>query len=297
MNTKYWIYGAWAVSLSLILVAAGCAPDIPEDEDVVRTQVVFDPDEERIPLPSDLALDEEDTLPDLPDTGEDTAEGTFADYFTSLSGWPAATPITIPVDGPVDVERLGEENILLVQLGEDEVTEIEVGSVGFDEEALEIQVTPAEPLMMGTRYGFVLHSDPDDEDTRLVDADGNVLVSSQAIFFATLEDPLVDEEGNPTVDLLEGEAETAQELEGLRQFLSPVVDAAAEREIDRGDILSASVWTTTRNPIATFDPDTATIPLPHDAALEEDGTIPPLPGSDEPSAQGDFLQYLDTLHG
>lgn len=45
-----------------------------------------------------------------------------------------------------------------------------------------------------------------------------------------------------------------------------------------------------------FDPETGTIPLPNDVALE-DGFLPRLEGAGEESAQGEFLEYLTNLRG
>lgn len=53
----------------------------------------------------------------------------------------------------------------------------------------------------------------------------------------------------------------------------------------------------TRKVSAVFDADTATIPLPNTAALEEDGTLPALAGAGEETANGAFLSWLDGLHG
>ena len=49
--------------------------------------------------------------------------------------------------------------------------------------------------------------------------------------------------------------------------------------------------------IAVFDVATSTIPLPNNAALEEDGTLPALPGTNDGSANGDFLNWFDALEG
>jgi hypothetical protein len=54
---------------------------------------------------------------------------------------------------------------------------------------------------------------------------------------------------------------------------------------------------TTDRVVAVFDTETSTIPLPNTAALEEDGTLPQLPGAGEDNANGAFLSWLDGLHG
>ncbi len=48
--------------------------------------------------------------------------------------------------------------------------------------------------------------------------------------------------------------------------------------------------------VAVFDTETATIPLPNTAALDEDGTLPNL-GSGTEGAEKDFLDWLGGLHG
>lgn len=46
-----------------------------------------------------------------------------------------------------------------------------------------------------------------------------------------------------------------------------------------------------------FDSENGFIPLPSNAALEEDGTLPPLPAINDESAEGDLARWLDTVHG
>lgn len=48
---------------------------------------------------------------------------------------------------------------------------------------------------------------------------------------------------------------------------------------------------------AVFDAATSTVPLPNTAALQDDGTLPRLPGAGEDSANGAFLEWLDGVHG
>lgn len=287
------IMRAGLAALLLTAMSSGCTVDVPQDEHVQRTVVVFDPDVPAIPLPNNLALDEEGNLPAVGDPTEDSPQGIFSAYFSSLHGWPVSTSISIPVDGEIDSETLGPDNLLIFKFEDDGgVRQLEVGQIGFDSAASEIQASASEPFGYGVDYAFALVGE-------LKDTDGDPVVASQAIHFAVSSQPLVNEAGEPIVSLLEDDPETARTLEGLRQAISPVVNAAlsADSDLKRSDILSASIWTTAVDPVAVLDADSATLPLPSDLALEEDGTMPNM-GEDLPaSAQKDFFEYLSTLHG
>ncbi|QDG49775.1 hypothetical protein FIV42_03185 [Persicimonas caeni] len=263
---------ACAVALVMMMVASACAPDIPQDPDVERNQIVFDSETGAIPLPSDLALEDDGTLPNLGD-GTPSAQNDFYDYLDTLHGWLPSTPLTVPVTGEVDPETLAAEDAMLFRLTESGAEMLDIGSVAFDADANEIVITPAEPLELGTQYGYVLTGD-------IQDTDGNPLVTAQTLFFALSSQPLVDEEGNITNDLLAQAAspEEAAQLEQLRQFLSPVVDAAIANGAERSNILAASQWHTALDPFAVFDPTAGVVPFPNEFIRGDDGNVGlPLP--------------------
>lgn len=277
---------ACAIALVMMLVAGACAPDIPQDEDVERNQVVFDSESGAIPLPSDLALEQDGTLPNLGADLQASAQADFYNYLDTLHGWLPATPLTIPVDGPVDPESLSTDDAMLFRFSESGAEMLDIGSVAFDEASSQIVITPTEPLALGTQYGYVLAGE-------VLDPDGNQIVTSQTLFFAFSSQPLVelDEEGNPGLDangdaiilndLLAQAASPAEavQLEQVRQFLSPVIEAAVANGADRNQILAATQWHTALDPFAVFDPTAGVVPFPNEfIRTGENGTVAlPLP--------------------
>lgn len=268
---------AWtaaAIALALAAFTVGCAEEVPVDADINPVTIVFDPATSTIPLPSDLALEDDGTMPNLGADLPASAQADFYAYVGTLHGWlPASNTITIPVSGKLDPASLTPDVVRVFQLnGEEPATELEVGDVVLNEvvtpgaeegdeptTSYEIAATIATPLTLATQYGFVLAGD-------LKDADNNPVVRSQAIHFATFDTPLVDEKGVATVELLEGNDETAVTLEGLRQFLAPTIKAAlaADPELSRADILSANAWHTATDAFAVFDPTGGNVPFPNE---------------------------------
>ncbi|MFW5967325.1 MAG: dienelactone hydrolase family protein [Persicimonas sp.] len=255
----------------LVALATACAPDIPEDEDVERTQVVFDSEGGIIPLPSDAALEDDGTLPMLEGAEENSAQEDFNTYLDGLHGWLPSTPITIPISGPIDEETLEADDLLVFELtGDGEASELEVAELAFNEDSNEIEAQLAEPPEFASDLGYVLLEGSEDPE-------GEVVVPAQAFAFTAYEDPLVDEDGNPTTELLEGRDDEAEQLEELRQLLKPVYDAAEESGAERDDVIAASVWHTADDAFAVFDPNTGEVPLPNNFLLDEEEESVELP--------------------
>lgn len=282
--------------LATVMVWA-CAPEIPErDAPVERVEAIFDPSTSTIPLPNDAAL-QDGRLPALEGAGDATAAGQFGAFLTQLSGWLPSTSIEIPFSGALNEETLTEENIRFYRF-EGDLEPLEIASI----EALDsdgegpvfVRVTPAEPVVRGEQYAVVVTRD-------VKGANGEAVSEPPAIFFAASEEPLVDENGEPALDVLndpENPGQAAQ-LEGLRQLLAPLFEAAEGEGIARDQVVMAFRWTVSPDPSALFDPVTAQVPLPNTAALDPDGTFPDSAGCfvDENSANGVLDRYLAGLSG
>jgi dienelactone hydrolase len=261
-----------AIALTLFATATACAPDVPQDEDVERTQTVFDSEAGAIPLPSDLALEEDGTLPNLGEGLPVSAQADFYAYLDTLHGWLPSTPLTVPVAGPVDESTLTPEAALLFRFTETGAETLDIADVSLNEEANQIVITPAEPLELGTRYGYVL------TDT-VQDPAGAGLIAAQPIFFQLSTEPLVDEEGNITNSLLAQAATPAEaaQLEGARQFMQPVIEAAMAEGVDRRDIVALSNFHTALDTFAVFDPTAGVVPFPNEFIRTGDGGTVALP--------------------
>ncbi|MFW6057489.1 MAG: hypothetical protein ACOC9W_01405, partial [Persicimonas sp.] len=254
----------------------GCAPDIPEDEDVERTHVVFDTEQQLIPLPNNAALEDDGTLP-MQEAEPDTAQEDFNAYLDTLHGFLPSTPITIPVSGPIDEETLEADDLLVFAFSEEgEASQLEVADVGFNEETLQIEAQLAEPPPFDQNLGYVLREGVEGEE-------GEPVVPAQIIALTTFEDPLIDEDGEPTTELLEGREDEAEQLEPLRESMQPLYEAAEESGVERNQVIAAASWSTANDAFAVFDPDTGQVPIPNNFLLGDDGTVDlPVPeGADE----------------
>lgn len=298
MRTKDGRRGLWAGALALVMmmVAAACAPEVPEDEDIEREQVVFDSETGAIPLPSDLALEEDGTLPNLGVDLPASAQADFFAYLDTLHGWLPSTPLTVPVSAPVDEDTLSTDAVMVFRFTQTEegglaVDEtLEVTDVSFDAEANQIVITTAQPLELGTNYGYVLTQDFTDAT---ITADGKPLVASQPIFFQTSASPLAELNEDGTVatienDLIaqavEGGALTEEDvaaLEGARQFMQPVVEAALEQGVERSDIIALTRWHTALDPFAVFDPSAGVVPFPNEFIRTGEGGTVNIPITDD----------------
>jgi len=293
-NSRSSAWPVGVIALALAAFAVGCAEEVPVDADINPVSIVFDPATSTIPLPSDLALEDDGTMPNLGAELPASAQADFYAYVGTLHGWlPASNTITIPVSGKLDPASVTAEAVRVFKFnGEEPATQLEVGDVSVNEVVTpgaeegdepttryEIAAKIATPLTLGTKYGFVLAGD-------IKDADKNPVVRSQAIHFATMESPLVDANDVATVELLAGKDETAVTLEGLRQFLAPTVTAAlaADSELSRGDILSANAWHTATDAFAVFDPTGGNVPFPNEFIRTGDNGTVALPLDPEADA-------------
>lgn len=295
-----------------VALGAGCTPDIPQDPPApARVSPVFDPATSTVPLPNNAGLDAQGTLPDLPEIGQDSAAGVFADYATTIKGWLPSTAIEIPFSGALKEDTITADAIKVFELGAAGATPVEIDSFKYEAVMGDgpaksmVTVVPKAPLKYGKTYGAVVLKSIQAED-------GNTITEPAAIFLALSKDPLVSEDGVILNSLAKAQgAETAKRLEALRAGLSPFVTGLEAAGIKRENIATVFAWSTSTDVFAELDSATATIPLPNTLALDPDGTFPqraltalsaytaaletdsPIPRD----AQIYFEQYLDRLHG
>jgi pimeloyl-ACP methyl ester carboxylesterase len=284
----------------LIATGTACTPDVPQDELEERTSVVFDSESGAIPLPSTAALDDEGTLPDLDTINDDTAEGDLARWLTTLHGWLPASGIEIPVDGPVDESTLTPDAFRVYEFPEDgDPIRLTVESVSFTpmeetEEGAPALITASVEggFKLDTRYGYVMTD-------AVLDTDGQPLLAPQALFLATAETPLLQEDGTPNFSALESLPEDQrQDLASLQQLYSPTVAAASSGDdaVERIDMVAVGQWYTARDTFLLFDITTGQTPFPISSLIGEDGTVDiPTDGLAEPSLS--LVEELNTRTG
>lgn len=298
---RVWFTGFALLLTGLLATGTSCTPDVPQDELEERTSVVFDSEQGFIPLPSTAALDEEGTLPDLDSIEEESAEGDFARWLTTLHGWLPASGIEIPVGGAIDTDSLTTDAFRVYELPDDgDPIPLTVESVTFTPES---ETPEGEPALitasveggykLDTRYGYVMTN-------AVQDTSGNALLAPQALFFATAETPLLQEDGTPNFSALESlPEETRQQLVALQNLYSPTVSAAAndpDNPVARGDIVAVSQWYTARDTFLLFDPTAGVAPFPISSLIGEDGTVN-LPTEGQEGIALALLEELNTRTG
>ncbi len=293
---------AMALALSYIAFGAGCDPEVPHRASGPdRVEAIFDPDTGEIPLPNDVAM-ENGRLPGIPGADPESPQGALSNYMRQLRGWPKNTGIEIPFSGALDEESIDDDAVRLYRIiDEEQLQRAPVASLHYDSpedaEKSTIEVIPAESPQPGEQYAIAVTGD-------LMGANGAPVAAALPLFFAASRSALVDDQGRPTLEIFEDDPETAVSLEGLRQFLAPLFDAieegvGEEEGIDRDDLATVFRWTWMPETMLSLNPDEAKIPIPHTAALDDDGTFPDqaVCHLDEDSAQGDFDRYLANLAG
>lgn len=261
---------------------------------------VFNPDEGRVPLPNTAALDADGTFPRAGTcfAGQNNANGYFDNYLAQLSGWPDATPITLPLSGPIDESSLGDDVVQLYRRGDsgwDRVEDVTVvyltesidNCTGEVSQAYSLRVVYDEMDIREEYFAFATRE--------LASADGRALRPEVAMLMAMQPYPIVDGEGNSLVGSFG--AGQAQALAGLQAILAePMGYLADTQELTYEDLLTVWSWYTWNDTFIVFDPTAGRIPFPN-AFLEEDGTVNlPIPADADPLTAG-ILQTLNLRRG
>ena len=245
------------------------------------------------PMPIDLALDEDGTYPE-DDSGVTGARAVLEEYRGQLHGWPGNQTISLPLEGMPDDGSLNEESVELWQTeqGADSLEPVELDSVEVDDEDGTIVIHPRDPLSTHEQYYATVTTDATDEQ-------GRSLSASVEMFLAMQPDDLVDANGSVNFALLDGvSSDYLEAIQQLRDVTRPAVQKIQQAGGHEWQELAAVwTWSTLSDPIVANDVER--MPSPHDIMLDDDGTFPSaaLDHVGEPSAQGYFEEYLDSLHG
>ena len=267
-----------------------------------ETVASFDPDSSRVPIPNTAALDPDGTFPAAATcfAGENTANGHFDDYLAGLSGWPDATPITMPLSGPIDEASIGDDDVQLWRLEGETWERVEDITVVYLEEA----VDNCTGEVSEETYSLAIQFDPGMTPrehyfafaTRGIESiDGRALLPEVPLFLGMQPYPVVDEQGESLVSALADEQ--AQALAGLQAVMAPTMAFLdSELGLDHNDLASVWNWYTWDDTFVVFDPTEGIIPFPN-AFLIEDGTVNiPIPEGADPLTTG-ILQTLNQRTG
>ena len=267
---------------------------------VPNTRAALDAEAGIVPLPNTLALDEDGTFPAAGtcEAGEPTAQGHFDDYLADLHGWPDATPITLPLTGPVDVDSIGADEVQLWVADGEDWERIEDISVTYRDEDVDPctgEASPAHVLdivpdeSMDTRQQYFAFATQDIEE-----ADGGHGIIPEAPMYLALQPfDLLDEDGESTLSVVSDE--DARAIQGLRDVLQPVMATIeAQTDLDYTDLASVWSWFTWTDTFVLFDPTTGEVPFPNLLMVDqEDGTVNlPIPEGADPMTEA-ILESLN----
>ena len=237
------------------LAAAGVAPEdvalMWSFSIVSQPELTFDPANAIIPFPNDLLLDRTD--PDAPRVNlpiDDPAslEGQIIAGLNTLDGFGLTTTIISENSdelaatdvGSIDPGTLAGGAGFVSLMGATLTPQVEVciscdSSAAPGEQPDQLQFVPVLPLEERSTYaGYVT--------TATRSTEGKAVVANPIFALVRSSAPLVDEEGNSTVDALTDAQ--AQALEPLRLGFKPVIDGLAAAGVARRDLSLAFPYTT-----------------------------------------------------
>lgn len=260
-----------------------------------ETFTFFDPDQGLVPIPNTAALDEDGTFPEAAtcEAGQPTAQGHFDEYLAGLSGWPDATPITVPLTGAIDEDSITDENVQLWREQDGEWGQVEDISVSYRDEDIDNctgEVSPAHILDVMPEDGMDVRENYFAFVTRdLAAADGvGGLVPQAPMLLALQPHDVIDGDGQSVLAQLSDE--DAQGIQGLKQIVGPAMEAIeSETGLDYQDMAAVWNWHTWDDTFVIFDPETAQIPFPNLFLEGDDGTINiPVPADADPLTESIF---------
>src|SRR5687768_12780487 len=95
-----------------LLSLSACGPAIEQQGPDSAILVRYDLSAGVIPLPNDLLRSADGTRLNVPiDPASSKAQQEFNAYLNTLSGFPATSPITIPMSGPISESTLEESTV------------------------------------------------------------------------------------------------------------------------------------------------------------------------------------------
>ncbi len=323
-------------AVAAALLAAACAPDIPNNPppDVVVAR--FDPAQSPpvVPSPNSLAIDPATGLLNVtPAPNASEADLAFIAWLNTLDGFPTTGSANATFTGELDESTVTADNVRVFDVTSGTLEPVEgyapvltePGATDKAEDSVaRINIpAPGGVWTPGHSYAVVLLGG----EGGLKAADGRSVIgsttwglvkASEPLF--TCEDltaPVQDENGNPTEcrattevipstfsepnERIVDQAQKAQGLERLRRLYKPLLDGLVQTGVDRSDV--ALLWTfkVADVPVARFNPaaQPAQVPLPNDLAIDsETGLVnAPIDPTASPAQQEFTRDYLNSLDG
>ncbi len=188
------------------------------------TFVVMDPDTGSIPFPNTLVFDDESGTVDVP-IPED-ADALTESILTALNqrpGFSSTAPGWVPMDGKVQEDTVNSDTFFVATQSNPTPKSEDNYRVSYNEEWDRVLFEPALPFGAGENMVMVMSED-------ILGENGRPIQAPPLFVFLRNPYPLVDDDGNPTIDALAqvdaAAPGTAQMLEEGRQTLSLLFEIA-----------------------------------------------------------------------
>lgn len=199
-----------------------------------RPSVWFDPDASEIPLPNDILRDVLTGKVDVPrDDADDATTQAIKAQYRRHTGFGTSASIVLRATAPVDRASVNDQTVRLFSLDADgavvEVLDVERGVL---DDGQTLFIKPRLTLEDGTFHVAIVTG---------VTSGGQRLEAQPLAALLRLKAPLLVE-GAAQVGVLD--AESAAQLEPVRQQMAPVLDTLEARGIYRADLAAAVPFTT-----------------------------------------------------
>lgn len=254
----------------------------------------FDPLNNVVPQPNDLALGADGTL-DVPTAGLPQALADLYTWMNEHDGFSvtSAPELRLTRKAKADTMLLAGEGVTAPTLALVDVTALppapidatlELGSTGL------VRLHPKARLTQGHTYLVAL-------SRRIVTVESDreyALLPSPVQAFLLLEKPLFDGGENQVPTFL-GAAD-AEQLEGFRQKTAAALPLLASMGMPASDLASVFAFTTMSTAENVYDPTASTIPFPNDLVKIGDTLMLPL-AEDASPAEKELIGWMKTLDG
>lgn len=229
-----------------------------------QASVRFDPSTSDVPLPMDIARNQQTGFNAITGTGEPF------DSINSLQGWSTSGPILINFSAGVDAASVNAGSIILLDTVAGAPVPVFFQQLAFNGQST-VKMYPVRPLTPFRRYMVIV--------TNKVSSGGQPIVSSRVAGLLKFGGSLVDANGNSTVSsLTNAQAAALEPLRAAWQAIWPVAETVTGQP--RGDIPFA--WTFTTQPLFQ------TLPELHTRS-EANTPVPTVTGAFVGAAQVDFF--------
>jgi len=267
----------------VITLLVGCA-SLELDPPVDHPHVVYDPTASRIPLPNDLATDDEGLALPTDSEGLTAVEVDLRHQLNGLDGWPTVSDIGFELSHPVG----SLDGVSVWEWGANPaVVPVEVV---IEDNGIEL-LHPDEGWARGGTYLVLV-------DDRLSTGDGRSFGPDAAFWYLRATEDLREHPNAFPGATEEERLDKAAALEEARLELAPYLDFAADEGLDRDRLAAAWTFTLTSSVEVAMDPDSSRVPLPFDLLIDPETGLVDLPANDDDSqVEADAKRVANSFDG